>query len=94
MSDPQLEEALGDRLSFRRFIGLSLEDDTPDHVTLWRFRQRLSRQDLDRALLEEVNRQLEVLGLMLKRGTLLDAALVNAQAGHIDTGKNLREPSG
>lgn len=80
LSDPQLEEALGDRLSFRRFIGLSLEDDTPDHVTLWRFRRRLSRQGLDRGLLEEVNRQLEARGLILKRGTLLDATLVKAQA--------------
>ena len=30
LSDPQLEEALGDRLSFRRFVGLGLQDDTPD----------------------------------------------------------------
>ena len=29
LSDPQMEEALGDRLSFRRFVGLGLQDDTP-----------------------------------------------------------------
>src|SRR3546814_8087483 len=33
LSDPGLEEALCDRLSFRRFAGLALEDDTPDHST-------------------------------------------------------------
>lgn len=80
LSDPQLEEALGDRLSFRRFVGLSLEDQTPDHVTLWRFRQVLGEKGLDRKLLEEINRQLESRGLLLKRGTLLDASLVKAQA--------------
>ena len=80
LSDPQLEEALGDRLSFRRFVGLSLEDKTPDHVTLWRFRQVLGKQGLDRELLEEINRQLDARGLMLRQGTLLDASLVKAQA--------------
>ena len=30
-SDPQMEEALGDRISFRRFVGLGLQDDTPDY---------------------------------------------------------------
>lgn len=80
LSDPQLEEALGDRLSFRRFVGLGLGDKPPDHVTLWRFRQVLGKQGLDRELLEEINRQLDARGLMLRQGTLLDASLVKAQA--------------
>ena len=29
LSDPQMEEALRDRISFRRFVGLDLQDDTP-----------------------------------------------------------------
>ena len=29
LSDPELEEALSDRLSFRRFAGLSLEEEVP-----------------------------------------------------------------
>src|SRR3954469_12706171 len=41
LSDAELEEALGDRLSFRRFVGLGLEDDIPDHTTLCRFRNGL-----------------------------------------------------
>lgn len=86
LSDPMLEEALGDRLSFRRFVGLSLEDKTPDHVTLWRFRQELSKQGRDQALLAEVNRQLEQRGLILKRGTLLDATVVQAQAATPSSG--------
>src|SRR4030088_2479774 len=36
LSDPALEAAVADRLSFRRFVGLSLHDRTPDHATLWR----------------------------------------------------------
>ncbi len=34
LSDADLEEALNDRMSFRRFLGLSLEDASPDHTTL------------------------------------------------------------
>ena len=41
LSDPELEEALSDRLSFRRFAGLSLEEEVPDHSTLSRFRSQL-----------------------------------------------------
>lgn len=82
LSDPQLEEALSDRLSFRRFIGLSLEDSTPDHSTLSRFREQLRRRGLDAGLFQEVNRQLAARGLLLKRGTLLDATLVQAQAAN------------
>ncbi len=41
LSDPALEAALADRLSFRRFVGLSLDGPTPDHSTLWRFRAAL-----------------------------------------------------
>src|ERR1044072_9134284 len=41
LSARELEEALGDRLSFKRFVGLSLEDATPDHTGLNRFRNQL-----------------------------------------------------
>ena len=63
LSDPGLEEALGDRLSFRRFCGFALDERTPDETTLCRFRQALIGADLGDRLLEELNRQLEGRGL-------------------------------
>jgi IS5 family transposase len=78
LSDRELEEALGDRLSFRRFIGLSLEDAVPDHTVLNRFRNALVAAGLLETLFEELDRQLEKAGLMLKRGTMLDATLIEA----------------
>jgi transposase, IS5 family len=80
LSDPELERAVADRLSFRRFAGLSLQDEVPDHSTLWRFREELTREDLVKRVFEEIARQLEVKGLVLKRGTLIDASLVAARA--------------
>ena len=80
LSDPALEKAIADRISFRRFAGLSLHDRTPDHTTLWRFREELARDGLVDALFAEINRQLEAKNLILKRGTLIDASLVAARA--------------
>jgi IS5 family transposase len=80
LSDPALEAAIADRLSFRRFVGLSLHDQTPDHTTLWRFRQELADGGLIEKIFTEINRQLEARNLILKQGTLVDASLMPARA--------------
>lgn len=80
LSDRDLEEALCDRLSFRRFVGLGMEQATPDHTTLCRFRERLNEAGLTVKLLALVNTQIEAKGLMLKRGTLIDATVVETAA--------------
>jgi IS5 family transposase len=80
LSDPELEEALTDRLSFRRFIGLGTEQAGPDHSTLWRFRQTLEQAVLARQLFGEITRQLDTKGLVLRQGTLIDASLIAAQS--------------
>lgn len=84
LSDPQMEEALGDRISFRRFVGLGLQDDTPDHSTISRFRGILTKGTVE-GLMEELNRQLEEKGLMVKAGTLMDATLVESQGKRVSS---------
>lgn len=78
LSDRELEEALVDRLSFRRFAGLSLDDAVPDHSVLNRFRNRLVREGIEGKLFAELDRQLDKAGVMLKCGTMLDATLIPA----------------
>ena len=78
--DPALERAIADRISFRRFAGFSLHDRTPDHSTLWRFREALAQDGLMDEIFAEITRQLELKNLVLKRGTLIDASLVTARA--------------
>jgi IS5 family transposase len=78
LSDAELEEALNDRVSFRRFCGLSLQEAAPDYTTLCRFRNRLIAAGLADRLFAEFDRQLENAGLVLKRGTMVDATLVEA----------------
>lgn len=92
LSDAELEEALADRLSFRRFTGLSLTDAVPDHTTLCRFRQRLIASGLLEKLFAELDRQLEAAGMILKRGTMLDATLIEAAVGEPRGGEAPRDP--
>ena len=80
LSDAELEETLLDRLSFRRFVGLGLEEEAPDHTTLCRFRNALIGAGLMDKLFAEFDRQLEKAGVILKRGTMLDATLIEAAA--------------
>ena len=46
------------------------------HASIWRFRQTIDKLGLSTKLLAEVNRQLEALGLVIKRGTLVDATFI------------------
>ena len=80
LSDPQMEEALFDRVSFLGFVGLSLEDETPDHTTIWRFRQKLVAGGLIEGLFAELSRQLDGHGITIKQGTLIDASIIQSAA--------------
>jgi IS5 family transposase len=92
LSDRELEEALGDRLSFKRFVGLSLEDATPDYTVLNRFRNQLIEQGLLEKLFGELDRQLEKAGVILKRGTMLDATLIQAASAAPKGGRLSNDP--
>jgi IS5 family transposase len=80
LSDPQMEEALFDRMSFLGFVGLSAEDETPDHTTIWRFRQKLAEGGLIEDLFAELARQLDGQGVTVRQGTLIDASIVQSAA--------------
>ena len=57
LSDRQLELAIRDRLSFRRFLGLSLADSAPDHTVICRFRNALVAEGLMEKLFAELDRR-------------------------------------
>ena len=78
LSDPQCEELVPDRWSWRRFVGLGWQDRVPDETTLVNFRKRLREHGLHEKLLVLINRQLQAQGLILKTCTLVDATLLQA----------------
>ncbi|HET9687844.1 MAG: IS5 family transposase [Xanthobacteraceae bacterium] len=79
LSDPQLEEALLDRFSFRLFCGFTLKDCTPDETTILRFRQDAAKAGVLEQCFALVTGQLEAQGLMLRQGTMMDASVIRAQ---------------
>jgi IS5 family transposase len=80
LSDPALEEALADRISFRRFCGFALDEVTPDETTICRFRRALAEAGRGAELMAELDRQLGARGFLIKEGTMIDATLIAAQA--------------
>lgn len=81
LSDPMAEEMLQDRLSFRRFVGLSLDDRTPDHSTISTFRTRLRERGHGDTLFEQALAVLRERGLVLNTGTIVDATIIEAPLG-------------
>jgi IS5 family transposase len=79
LSDPAMEEALHDMPVFREFAKLP-EGTTrlPDETTILRFRHLLERHDLAADMLRVVNDILQAKGLMMKKGTVVDATLIAA----------------
>lgn len=78
LSDPALEDALADRISFRKFLGLPLGESVPDHSTLWRFREQLAQSGLAERAFTMLTKQIDKAGFVVKRGTLVDASLIPA----------------
>jgi len=80
LSDPRLEEEIADRRSFQIFLGLTSHDAIPDETTICRYRELFARLGLDKKLFKGFNRQLAERGLIVGKGTIVDATLKQAQA--------------
>jgi IS5 family transposase len=81
LSDPMVEEMLLDRISFRQFVGLSLDDKTPDFTVLSKFRTRLREHGHGSTLFDKTLRILQERGVVLKNGTIIDATIIEAPLG-------------
>ena len=84
LSDYEVEDQVNDRISFSKFLGLSLEDNCPDHSVISRFRTEMTKRKAYDKLLKEINKQLVTHGILVKQGILLDASVVDT----------LRKPKG
>jgi len=76
-SDPELENQINDRLSFKKFLQLPFDKPSPDHSTFSRFRSRLSKNAMDQ-LNSEILHQFEAQGLTINEGIAVDARLVQS----------------
>lgn len=79
LSDPGVEEAIYDRMSFQKFLGIDLlSEAVPDETTILNFRHLLTEHELQEKLFARVNEMLARKGLLMKEGTIVDATLLAA----------------
>ena len=76
LSDDQTEYQIRDRLSFMRFLCLTLSDRVPDAKTIWLYRERLSA-GLG-SLFDDFNQHLKEQGYLAMQGQIVDASVVKA----------------
>ena len=77
LSDPAMEEALYEIVSMRKFAGLRFKA-IPDETTILNFRRLIETNELAPMIFDKVNAHLTRKGLMLKRGTIVDATIISA----------------
>jgi IS5 family transposase len=78
LGDEELEDQLIDRLSFQKFVGINFDQEIPDFTTLWYFKEALIQYKLMDRIFSSINHQLELNGLILKKGTIADAIIIES----------------
>jgi IS5 family transposase len=79
LSDYEVEEQVNDRISFSRFVGLSIDAKAPDHSVLSRFRSIMTQQKAYDKLLKALNKQLEKQQILIRSGqAMIDASVTQS----------------
>jgi IS5 family transposase len=93
LGDDQTEYQICDRLSFMRFLKLTIADDVPDSKTIWNFRERLVDLDIVDKLFDLFKTKLEALGLIIHEGKIVDASFVEVpkQRNSREENKQIKE---
>ena len=76
--DLAMEEALLEVHLLRRFAGITSVQGAPDETTICKFRHLLERHNLSAEIFTAVNGFLGEQGLLLRRGTIVDATIIAA----------------
>jgi IS5 family transposase len=93
LSDDAVEYQIMDRISFMRFLGLSLGDRVPDAKTIWLFREQLREAELIKKLFRQFDQFLRNSGFAAKKGQIIDASIVSApkQRNSRDENQRIKE---
>jgi IS5 family transposase len=93
VSDDAIEYAVLDRLSFMRFLGLGINDPVPDSKTIWLFRDNLTAAGMIEKLFSHLDKQLDKDGIIVHKGKLVDASIVEVpvQRNSREENKELKE---
>ncbi len=88
LSDGQVEYQINDRMSFMRFLDLSIADDVPDSKTVWVFWEQLTDLGLVEELFALFLVELKKLNLVVNEGKIVDASFIEAPRGRNSRDEN------
>ena len=93
LSDDNTEYAILDRLSFMRFLGLTISDTVPDAKTIWNFKNELAKSKLVDKMFSLLDKALAKRGVILNKGKMVDASIVEVpiQRNSRDENQDLNE---
>ena len=77
ISHGQMEFYANDRLSWKRFLGLSLEEKSPDENAFWTWEELVIKSGRYEELFKIFNEKLEEIGVIAKKGALVDSTFVD-----------------
>ena len=78
LSDDRLEFQLNDRMSFMRFLDLTISDDIPDSKTVWKFTEVLTDLGLVKPLFKRFEEELDRLNMIVNEGKIVDASFIDS----------------
>jgi IS5 family transposase len=88
LADDAMEYMIRDRLSFMRFLDLSLTDKIPDAKTIWKFREELTEANLIRPLFDKFEEYLKEKGFEAEKGQIIDATIIETPVQHNSSEEN------
>ncbi|NLN40037.1 MAG: IS5 family transposase [Smithella sp.] len=93
LSDDAIEFQIRDRLSFMRFLNLTLGDVVPDAKTIWLFREQLTEAEMIKPLFDRFDAFLRKNGFSARKGQIVDASIVPAprQRNSRDENKQIKD---
>ena len=93
LSDDQAEYQINDRMSFMRFLNLTIADDIPDSKTIWNFTEKIKDLSLVKELFDLFTKELNRLGLIVNEGKIIDASFVESprQRNSREENKHIKE---
>ena len=94
LSDEQVEYQINDRMSFMRFLDLTIADDIPDSRKVWTFRERLTDLGLVESLFDLFLKSLESLNLIVNEGKIIDANFIEVPRQRNSRDENKQIKSG
>lgn len=96
LSDEMTEDSLVDVNSIREFVGITPanEGDRPDKSTICRFRNLLVEHDLQQKIFGQVIAALSAKGLIMRKGAIVDSAIIESPASKRNADKACDPQSG